>query len=148
MCGGELHRSPGAGVEGSAAGAVRRAGETIDMPAGQGAHRGCVDLYETGGAVVEIDEDAGEVVAVARPDVAAELSEDSHGFGGMEQSPELIDEVAAPVVEASAAEAGLVAPAGARFFCRRAVAACPFAEAAFNVDASAGLVRWRRLSRG
>ena len=57
--------------------------------------------------------DAGEVIAVAAPDIAAELREDAQRPGRVHQPPDLVNEVAPPVVEPAAAESRFVAPVGA-----------------------------------
>src|SRR5206468_9546718 len=80
------------------------------------------------------DKQAGEVIAVARPDVAAELGVDAGGAGGVEEPPDLVDEMAAPVVKAAAAEGGLVPPAGAVLSGGRADATGPLVQAALDVD--------------
>src|SRR6185437_8215042 len=60
--------------------------------------------------------------------------ENADGFGGPEQPPELVDEVAAPVVESPAAKFGLVAPSRVVLAGGGSDATGELAEPALDVD--------------
>jgi hypothetical protein len=137
ISGSEFQLRPGAGVERETEGAFGGAARAIDVPARQRAGRGGINFDEPDRAVVEVEQDAREIVAVFCPDVAAQLGKDAHRFGREHELPELIDKMRAPVVQAAAAEGGFVAPLRAPFAGGGADATGPLAEAGFDVDDSA-----------
>lgn len=130
--GGEL--CPDGGIEGGGGGRGGGAEGSVEVPAGQRAGGDGVDFAEGMGAVVEVDEDAGEVVAVGGPEDGAELGEDADGACGGEEELELVEEVGAPVVEPPAAEGGLGAPLGSVLGCGGADAGGELSEAGLEVE--------------
>lgn len=106
----------------------------VDVPAWEGVGCGGIDFDEGDGAGVEVDTDAGEIIGVFGPDVLTELGEEADGAGGEHKTPDLVEEVGAPIEEPPAAEGGFGAPMRAVFFCGGAYATGPLAQAGFYVD--------------